>query len=214
MAYITVAEFKAYAFDDPTKVTDANGASLDPLITDLIEAAARQIDQDTGRTFSALTAQTRLMQVQVDGYARFKDLTTITSVTADNDADETPETVLATTDYVVGPRADEMGAAAVRYQWMRASRNSTARFTPGAWLSIVGNWGYTVTVSAVVQAPYDIKQANKVRAAWLWARRDAKLGTVAIPSMGVAASMQATDTDYRQLIAPYVHAWGMMPGGG
>lgn len=210
MAYITAAEFKAWSLDNVSHATDAQGNSLDSLITDLIEAAARQIDQDTGRRFAALTAETRLVQVDVDGFARFRDLTGVTSVTIDNDGDETPETVLASTDYVVGPKTDEFGAVAARYQWMRSSRTGTARFFHGTWLSIVGNWGYTVSSAA----PYDIKQANKIRAAWLWARRDAKLGTVAIPGMGVAASMQRWDTDYQQLIAPYVHPWNVMPGGG
>ncbi|MEO8082519.1 MAG: hypothetical protein ABI780_01720 [Ardenticatenales bacterium] len=210
MAYITIAELKAWALDNVAHATDAQGNSLDALFTDLVEAAARQIDQDTGRRFAALTAETRLIQVQVDGFARFRDLTSVTSVTIDHDGDETPETVLAATDYVIGPKTDEFGAVAARYQWMRASRNSTARFSCGTWLSILGNWGYTV--SGV--APYDIKQANKIRAAWLWARRDAKLGTVAIPGMGVAASMQRWDTDYQQLIAGYIHPWNSMPGGG
>lgn len=210
MAYITIAELKAWALDNVNHATDAQGNSLDALFTDLVEAAARQIDQDTGRRFAALTAETRLVQVQVDGFARFRDLTAVTSVTIDNDGDETPETVLAATDYVIGPKTDEFGAVAARYQWMRASRNSSARFTPGTWLSILGNWGYVVSAAA----PYDIKQANKIRAAWLWARRDAKLGTVAIPGMGVAASMQRWDTDYQQLIAPYVHPWTAMPAGG
>lgn len=210
MAYCTLAEFKTWLLDNTSFATNAQGTSLDNLLTDASEAAARQIDQDTGRRFAALTAETRLVQVQVDGFARFRDLTSVTSVTIDNDGDETPETVLAATDYVIGPKTDEFGAVAARYQWMRASRNSTARFTPGTWLSIVGNWGYTVSSAA----PYDIKQANLIRAAWIVARRDARLGTVAIPGMGVAASMQRWDTDYQQLIAAYVHPWNAMPGGG
>lgn len=210
MAYITIAELKSWALDNVAHATDAQGNSLDTLFTDLVEAAARQIDQDTGRRFAALTAETRLIQVDVDGFARFRDLTSVTSVTIDNDGDESPETVLAATDYVIGPKTDEFGAVAARYQWMRASRNSTARFTCGTWLSILGNWGYVVSAAA----PYDIKQANKIRAAWLWARRDAKLGTVAIPGMGVAASMQRWDADYRDLIANYIHEWVNMPAGG
>lgn len=209
MGHCTLAEFKSWAFDNVSHGTDAQGNSLDGLLQDLIDAGARQIEQDTGRLFSSAT-DTRLVSVAVDGYARFKDLISITSVTIDNDNDETPETLLAATDYIVGPKTDEFGSAAVRYQWMRSRSNGTARFFPGVWLSIVGTWGYVVSSAA----PDDIKLANQLRAAWLWARRDAKLGTVAIPGMGVAASMQQWDTDYRQLIGPYIHAWGSMPGGG
>ena len=210
MAYATVAEFKLWLLDNTTYNTNAQGTSLDNLLTDALEAAARQINQDTGRSFTLATAETRLVQIAVDGYARFRALVSVTTVTIDNDGDETPETTITSTDYVLGPQTDEFGAAAVRYQWMRARRNGTARFTHGTWLSIVGNWGYVVSSAA----PYDIKQANLIRAAWIAARRDARLGTVALPGIGVAASVQRWDTDYQQLIGPYVHPWTTMPAGG
>lgn len=209
MAYCTLAEFKLWLLDNVTYGTNAQGTSLDDLLTDALEAAARQIDQDTGRRFSSGT-ETRLGQVDVDGYLRFRDLISATTVTIDNDGDETPETALVATDYVLGPQTDEQGATAARYQWMRARRNSSARFTRGTWLSIAGSWGYVVSAAA----PDDIKQANLIRAAWIVARRDARLGTAAIPGMGVAASIQKWDTDYQQLIAAYVHPWTAMPAGG
>lgn len=207
--YASPDEFKVWLLDNTTYGTNAEGTSLDSVFNRALAAASRQIEQDTGRKFE-LATETRLARIDPDGVARFRDLVTATAVLIDQNADDTPEATAATTDYLLGPLTDEFGGTPARYQWMRARRNSSVRFAPGWLVSIAGTWGYVVDSLP----PEDIVQATLIRTAWIVARRDAQLGTVAIPGVGVAASVQRWDTDYWQLIGPYVHTWTTMPAGG
>lgn len=216
MALVALSEFKRWYLDDTGHATDADGNSLDSQYQRVLDAASLDIRKDTGRIFERLTDQARTLRIDVDGYVRFKDLIagTIDAVLIDQNADDTPETTVASTDYLLGPLTEGEGEAPARYQWMRAKRNSSARFGIGWLVQITADWGYVETVGGADYVPEDIELACMIRAAWLLERRNAKLGTVAVPALGVAAKVQATDHDYRALIEPYIHPWISMPAGG
>lgn len=143
--YSTLDEFKAYiaARGQRLKID----ASDDTVIEDFIEAASRQIDTFTGRTFYART-ETRLYSVPSGRELKLDDdLLTITTLTNGDDA------TIAATEYNLIPvnispkRSIKLKASADTF-WTLDSDGNT-EFV----ISVTGTWGYVATT------PDDIKQA-------------------------------------------------------
>lgn len=203
MAYATVDAWKLWASDNTTYFTNAEDTSLDGVIEDCLDAASRQIDHDCGRVFSLTEAEGRDYRVGDDGYVRCVDLVSIDLVEYDADYDDTAETALATTDYIAGPLVDERGRAPDRYQWLKRRFGSSYWPGPGTIVTVTGDWGY---VEDDGSPPPDIVQACVLRAGRLFARREAKLGTVSVPQMGTVGVVKGQDQDYLDLIRPYVRS--------
>jgi len=128
--YATLAEYKLY---HPIDSTDADD---DAVIEDLIEAASRHIDRQTGRTFYGRT-ETHYFDVPVGRRMMLDD--DLISVTTLTNGDGT---VLTTTDYYLHPRNH------APYWMVVLKESSTYIWQPdtssnyeGA-ISLAGSWGF------------------------------------------------------------------------
>lgn len=151
--YITLAEFKADALPSA-----ATSSADDAVIEDIIEAASRYIDNETGRTFYART-ETHYFSVP-DGreLCMDDDLLTITTLT-NGDA------TVITSGYYLWPRNIPPYSKIVLTQastifWQNDSSNNSEYV-----ISVVGTWGYAAT------APDNIKRACQMIATQLYHRR-------------------------------------------
>jgi len=131
--YATLAEYKLYHSIDSADTND------DAVIEDLIEAASRFIDAQTGRTFYART-ETRYFSVPNGRTLRFDDdLLTITTLT-NGDGN-----TIASTEYYFLPRN-----VAPKYA-LRLKEASTTQWYPDSdsnyeyVISLAGTWGYAAT---------------------------------------------------------------------
>ena len=154
--YATLAEFKLWA--DVTS-TDSDD---DTVIEDIIEAASRWIDDETGRTFYART-QTRYFDVPLDGSRELKlddDLLTITSITNGdgNTIDDSSE--INTIPKNVTPYYAIKIKAGSTYYWTQDSSGNVEDV-----IAIAGTWGYSAT------APHDIRQACLIIANNMYKKR-------------------------------------------
>lgn len=203
MAYATVADWKLWAADNTTYFTNAEDTSLDDVISDALDAATRQIEQDCGRVFYQTEDEDRTFRVGDDGYVRFVDLvaSSIDAVQYDSDNDDTADEDLTDTDYLLGPLTDERGRAPSRYQWMKRRAGASDFPGPGLIVTITADWGY---VESDGSPPPDIVKACVLRAGRLFARREAKLGAVSVPNLGTVGMVKGRDIDFEDLIRPYI----------
>lgn len=141
--YCTLAEFKAYAI--PKAGADAGD---DAVLEDLIEAASRFIDGQTGRTFYART-ETREFDIPEGRELRLDDdLISVTTLT-NGDGD-----TISSDDYVLLPanlavkRAIKLKAGSAEI-WELDSDGNAEQV-----ISVAGSWG------RYSSAPDDIKQAT------------------------------------------------------
>jgi hypothetical protein len=167
----------------------------------LIEAASRQADADCGRIFYLQTATLRRHYPDITGTVHLVDLVTATTIAIDTTGDETTDTTLATTDYVLLPKVDQ-GLAATRYQTLKASRLGGYRLSCGYAVDVTGSWGW---VGSDGRAPAGIQTAVCIMASRLYMRRRAKLGRAVVLEAGLSEGLSKTDPDYLAEIEPFVH---------
>ena len=153
--YVSLAEFKAYENITSTDATD------DTVIEDIIEAASRYIDAQSGRTFYA-RSETRYYSVPHEEARRLEvddDLLSIATLT-NGDA-----VVIPATEYYLWPRnVNPKTAIIIRqlstYTWATNSTGETEYV-----ISVVGSWGYSTA------APDDVKNACMQISLALYKRR-------------------------------------------
>lgn len=139
--YCTLAEFQAYI-----AAVSQYSQEDDAVIEDIIEAASRLIDDETGRTFYART-ETRYYSIP-EGRALCldSDLLTVTTLTNGDGA------ALTTADYYLYPRNSapyfeiRLKEASSKYWALDGDGNSEYV------ISVAGTWGYAAT------APHDIRE--------------------------------------------------------
>lgn len=202
--YATAQELKEWLADKVSYVQDADGASIDAMLTDVLKAASDDIDAGTGRVFYRTNGQAREFYVDEVGIVHVKDLiaSTTPTIQIDQNGDDVVDTTLAATDYVLGPRTDDRGLPAVRYQMIRPSRAGSVGFLPGRLMKVTGDWGY---VGSDDDEPPQVRRACILRAARLIARRDARLGSMVMTfGAGTMQLVAKLDHDYEQLIEPLV----------
>ena len=140
--YATVAEFKAFTAIDSTDATD------DTVITNILDASSRFIDNHTRRTFYART-ETHYYDVPSGNtlYIEDDDLISITTLTNGD------TTVLTTSDYVLLPNN---GSPKYAIKLKTSSTNSWEEDTNGdseKAITLLGTWGWAA------DCPTDIKEA-------------------------------------------------------
>lgn len=201
--YADVERWKKWAGDNSAYFTDAAGTSLDDVIADELDAASRQVDGDCGRVFYLTSAEERTFRTEDDGTIDFVDLCAdaIITVKYDADSDDVAETELEDTDYLLLPLTDNRGRAPDRHQSMKRRRGGSRWPAPGALVTIEGDWGYVETDGS---PPPDIVQATIIMAGRLFARREAKLGSIAVPGVGTVGVAKGPDGDYERLIRNYI----------
>lgn len=201
--YATKAELKQWLADNTGNVPSDHDTGLDRALY----AATRQIEEDTGRVFVLSSSEARTFYADAQGIVRFVDLVgSPTLVEYDSDWDDTVETTLASTDYMLLPKTGEAGMSpgsgnTIRYQSMTAKAYGNQAFYPGRPVRITGIWGY---VDSDGNAPYSIIQACLILAARIYMRRMAVFGRITIPEAGMTETLPKIDPDYHSLIRPYV----------
>ena len=185
MAYLTVSDVKEY--------NDISEGADDNLISDLIDAAQKIIDQETGYTWEASADSDRTFDAVKDVKGRYlyldKPLASITTVT-NGDGTE-----ITSTHYVTEPRNDppyyaiKLKDLSVKY-WQRSSDGS-----PEDAITVTGRWAKSTT------APENIKQACRRLVAYLYALRDSQVFDVtAIPEAGVIQLPKGIPQDVKMLL--------------
>jgi len=152
--YATLAEFKLWADISSSDSDD------DTVIEDIIEAASRWIDDETGRTFYART-ETRYFDVPSGRKLKLDDdLLTITTLTNgdSNTIDDSSEIDLVPKN--VAPYYAIRIKAGSAYYWSQDSSGNIEDV-----ISVAGTWGYAAT------APHDIRQACLITATNMYKRR-------------------------------------------
>lgn len=202
-SYQTAAAWKLWALDNTSYDDNAEGTSLDPVIEECIEAASRDIDGDTGRVFYKVTAGARFMRVDDTRAVKFVDMIagSTTVVLVDDNGDDTPETTLAASNYILEPLTDDRGLAPARYSKLRSRRGASRVLYPGQMVKITCDWGY---VESDGTPPANIIMACNIRAGRLFARREAKLGAISVPNLGTVGMIKGRDQDYLDLIRQYI----------
>lgn len=201
--YADVEQWKKWAGDSTAYFTNADGVSLDDVVGEDLDAASRKVEGDCGRIFYLASGEVRTFRTDDDGTVDFVDLCAdaIITVKYDADADDVAETELADTDYLLLPLTDERGRAPDRYQSMKRRKGAANWPAPGAIVTIEGDWGYVETDGS---APPDIVKATILMAGRLFARREAKLGSIAVPGVGTVGVAKGPDGDYVDLIRNYI----------
>lgn len=174
-------------------------AADDAVLSISLEAASRQIDEVVGRRFYAATEARQFSPLAADRIF-VDDLTSVTTLKTDADADGTYETTWATTDYVLEPtNAADLGRP---YTSVRVATYGTYGFP--VWPSsveITGTWGYPVAV------PAPIVQATLIQAARLFRRKDAPFGVAGSGDLGevrlIPGGDLGLDRDAEALVKPY-----------
>jgi len=186
--YATLAEYKAYAIPDNTA-----DATDDAVIEDFIEAASRDIDTATGRTFYART-ETRKYDVPVGRELKFDDdLLTVTTLTNGDD------NTIASTEYNLLP-ANVSPKYALKLKegsttvWANDSSSNTEQV-----IDVAGTWGWSAT------RPDDINVACMEIAKALYGRRTGKNMTsiAKVTSAGIVLLPQGTPDWVYQILSRY-----------
>jgi hypothetical protein len=200
--YQTRDAWKLWATNLPGSLLNAEDTSLDSVISEILEAASRQIDGDCGRVFY-LETEARLFRVDDTRAVRFVDLvvTDDTEVLIDLNGDDTVETELLASQYRLLPLTNARGQVSARYDRLVARPQSGRSLVPGQLVQITSDWGCVGTDG---HAPGDIVMACNLRALRLFARRETPLGAVAVPTMGMVGMIRGKDQDYQDLIRPWV----------
>lgn len=201
--YQSLESWKLWASNLPGSLVNAEDTSFDPVLEECLAAASRQIDGDTGRVFYRTDDEAREFAVDDTLRARFVDAIAGADIVVkiDTNGDDTAETTLATTDYVMMPRTSPSGQVSVRYNALMAARRGTYRLHPGQIVEITTSWG---CVDETDSPPSDIIMACNLRALRLFARRETPLGAVSVPTMGMVGMIRGRDQDYQDLIRPWV----------
>lgn len=185
--YATLAEFKAY------RPIDSIDAADDGVIENIIEAASRWIDRETGRTFYART-ETHYFDVPRGRELLLDDdlLTVTTLLNGDG-------TTLTTSHYNLVPK-NKTPYYAVKlketstYLWIMDTDGNTEDV-----ISLAGTWGYASTT------PDDVKQACLELANNMYVRRTGQQteGVASVTAAGVVIQPREIPGWVRSIIASY-----------
>ena len=186
--YATVAELKVWL-----GITDATD---DTALGSVLDAASRQIDEDTGRFFYQTAAGTvRYYTATNTGYVLIDDCVSLTAMATDGDGDRTYEDTWAVTDYDLLP--ENALADGRPYDTLAVSPSGSYRLPTGVrkGVKLTGTWGWA-------SVPDRIHQACLIKAAWLFKRRDSPLGVAGSSDVGIMR-VGRWDPDYDKLIETY-----------
>jgi len=178
------------------RITDAID---DALLTTALEAASRWVDGWCDRDFAPAAAGTavyaptgRMDDLLVD------DLTSVTSISIDEDLDESYGTTLRELDYVLLPLNASSGGLTFPYSRIRPIEEgywpTTAPSRPT--VRIVGEFGWPAVPGAV-------REATILQTSRLYTRLSSPAGVVSFGDMGAIRVSRFVDPDVELLLEPY-----------
>lgn len=186
--YCSLNDVKASA-----RITD----NVDDALLELaVEAASRQIDSYTQRSFYNAGTATRLF-APLDSYVTEIDDLVSLSVLQTSDGDDFG-TTWASKDYQLEPLNGVVdGLSGYPTTRIRAVDDYLFNVLDGeATVKITGTWGWSST-------PVAIKQATVILAARIFKRNDSPLGIAGFGDMGAVRVGTQLDPDVKQLVEPY-----------
>lgn len=169
--YCTLAQVKA-----SLRITD----SVDDELLELaVEAASREIDQATERTFYNMGTATRYFVARDAYFTEIDDLITITSLKTDAAGDKSFDVTWETNDYQLEPLNGFISGIQSPSTGIRA--RDTYLFPQEeeeALVEVTGTWGWSAIPTA-------IKQATVILASRIFKRNDSPLGVAGFGDLGV-----------------------------
>lgn len=162
-----------------------------------IESASRLIDGYTNRSFWAAGSAVRYYAAQDNFITEIDDLVTLTSVETSSDADNSYDTLWASTDYQLEPLNGISDGLPTPYTRIRAVGNFLfPTWASEALVKVTGVWGYAAV-------PTPITMACIIQSARIFKRPDSALGVAGFGDMGVMRVSSRLDSDVAQLVEPY-----------
>lgn len=199
MAYVTLAEFKAWGAIDDTYD--------DLVLSTVLETAEREIEAIAGRKFSQDSVVSTRKFRPTDTYGRTlllppgADISTVTGLivaTDDNDDGTAETTWTITTDFQVEP-FDGIGYdGSTGWPYTRIVGVGARRF----WnigrpvIHVTAKWGWPAV-------PGPVKHATLIAAHELWKMKDAPLGVAGFGDLGLIRVRE--NPVVRRLLARYMH---------
>jgi hypothetical protein len=188
--YATLSQVKA-----ALRITDQID---DSLLNTSISAASRWIDGYTDRSFTkaALGTAVYVPTGRMDDLA-VDDLTSITSISIDEDLDDSFSVTLAPIDFLPLPLNGRSGGLAFPFSRIRPQEDGYWPTAYGrATVKIVGMFGWPATPDAV-------REACILQASRLYTRMDSPLGIAGFGDMGAMRVSFRGDPDVAMLLGPY-----------
>jgi len=188
--YCTLAQVKG-----ALRITDQID---DGLLNTAISAASRFVDGYCDRNFAPAAAGTALYipTGRMDDLA-VDDLTSVTSVSIDEDLDETFSTTLDPIDFRLLPVNARSGGLAYPFMRIRPQEDGYWPVAFGrATVKVVGMFGWPATPDAV-------REATILQASRLFTRLDSPLGIAGFGDMGAMRVSFRGDPDVMMLLDPY-----------
>jgi hypothetical protein len=165
----------------------------DDLVQDALEDAASYIESWTGKVFEAVTDTRYYRQDAVDWLTLYLD-EDLLSVTTLKEGDE-DQTTISSANYWLLPRNE--GPPYRRIE-LKADSDYSWDWTTDGEIEVTGTWGYATS------APYDIRRAVIVLAAYLYRQKDSQVwDVVAVPEAGVVTIPQGVPVTVRRIIGKY-----------
>lgn len=190
MAYVTLAEYKAYIIALTQGVPAPETTAEDTFLSNLITSAQLFIEDYTHRRFEAVTA-TRYFDNRAISYSDPQklfvddDLLTVTTLTNGDG------TTLGGSTYYLEPYNS------TPYHAIRLKTNYTWSFETDGRVSVAGTWGYTATASR------DVKRVT-CRLAWLEQQRRFATGEVTVLDGGSFSYQADVPKDLAQWLDRHV----------
>lgn len=185
----------------------ANTAS-DTQLEQLIETSSRWIEKYCGRRFYG-APETRYYTADDDFEIVVDDLTSVSVLKTDDNADGVFETTWPSTSYLL-KYGDNYNAAedGKPYTQIEAALNGNRAFPTAVrrGVLVAGTFGYASGTTAADACPDPIHDAALLLAERLYKRKDAPLGVAGAAPLGqqpVRITSMSADPDLRDLLAPY-----------
>ncbi|HWV23255.1 MAG TPA: hypothetical protein VNZ58_03620 [Thermomicrobiales bacterium] len=169
---------------------DIGNGEKDDILGQVLDAASRQIDGWTARTFVAESG-VRILTAEHDGEVQLgDDLLSVTSLATDDAGDRSYSTAWDAIDYELVEPAP--------YSVIYVAPFGRRMFPRGRnRVRVEGMWGYSLT------PPAPIVEATLLLASRLYTRKDAPFGVTGSAEHGELQTLPGMDPDVKQLIQPY-----------
>jgi hypothetical protein len=188
MIYATIGELKTRI-----GITDTTD---DTVLSAVLEAVSRQIDNYCNRAFGKTIAGTaRYYTPLATDEVPIDDCVALTEVATDADGDRTYETTWAATDYDLLP---ENAGTSTPYTTLATSPRGTYRLPIiRKGLKLTGTWGWP-------EVPPPVHEACLIQASRIFKRKDTPFGISGSPEMG-QMRIGRLDPDVKEFLDPYRH---------
>lgn len=199
--YCTLGELKVRLWPENTTPDTVN----DPVLTSVIKAASREIENYTGRRFYTTAAdETRYYTTECTDVCYTDDIQSITTLKTDDDGDRTYETTWTViTHYDLCPLNAALDG--LPYTWIEIAPLGSYSFpTQRKAIQIVGKFGYcAATKAGDTTIPYPVREACLLSCLRMFKRKDAPFGVLGPTELGQISVIPGLDPDVKRILDQY-----------